>query len=195
MNTTPQFINIMRIGGQTVTQFSDGQFIYTDNGETKNKIRMGQPPDARREKEDTAFSYEAYINEFSSLLDAGMIRQLNAMEPVAERYVDKITSTKIGNDRRLEVALLPQAVDELISVFLRENLTNQALAPTVSVKEVVYTTTVNANGFVSEIGFNVALDVTAPGESNAHGATVEFKINPANPGQAVSFNLPDIEGF
>ena len=48
MPSSPQFVNTMTIGGQTVTQFCDGEFVYTDDGATKNKMKLGKAPNLSR---------------------------------------------------------------------------------------------------------------------------------------------------
>lgn len=195
-SSTPNFVNVMTIGGQTITQFCDGKYIYTDDGRTKSKVQMGasQQPQQRQEKDGGSFTYEAYVSEFSSLLDANKIKELNSLEPVAEKYVDKITSTNSGSVRQLEVTLLPAAVDELVAKFLSENLSNQSMSPTVAAKKVVYTVMVS-NGYITEIAFNLLLDVTAPNEASAKEVIVDFTLTPVNPGQAVNLTLPSTGGF
>ncbi|MCL2034049.1 MAG: hypothetical protein FWG94_04870 [Oscillospiraceae bacterium] len=193
MNTTPQFLNVMTVGGQTVTQFSDGVYIYTDDGQSKNKMEMGATPDPHREKENAQFSMDSYLSEFSSLLDASKIKELNSLEPVAERYVEKISVSNVSGGKRFEVTLLPAAIDELVGTFISEKLSNE-LSPEVAWKSVVYTATVS-NGYVSEIAFKLNLDVTPPNETVLRDVTVDFIISPVNPGRPVAFDLPDTSGF
>jgi len=193
MNSTPQFINTMTIGGQTITQFSDGEKVYTDDGTNKNKMQMGENPQPRQEKENTGFSYDAYISEFSNLIDASKIKELNSLEPVAEKYVDKISKKDTDAGKQFDITLLPQAVDELVSKFLSENLSSQN-SPTVSVNSITYSATVS-DGYVAKIVFKLDLNVTAPGETEAKKAIIDFTITPVNPGKAVSFDLPSTDSF
>ena len=194
VSTTPQFINTMTISGSTITQFGDGAYIYTDDGQSKNKIKINADPDPHQEKNDSDFSFEAYISEFSSLLDASKIKELGSLEPVAEKYVDKISVTKNSSgDRKFEVTLLPAMVDELITKVINENLSS-AMSPTVVSKSLLYTTTVS-DGYVSAVTLKMELDVTPPNETTARDVTVDFTIKPVNPGQSVSFSLPSTDGF
>jgi hypothetical protein len=195
MNSTPQFINTMTISGNTVTQFSDGSYIYTDDGASKNKIQMGATPQVRNEKDGAAFTYDDYISEFSSLIDASKIKSIGSMEPIEEKYVEKITTSRSGNNRRFEVTLLPAAVDEYVSAFVSENLTNQSMAPDVTAKKVVYTATTDGSGYLTEVSIKLTLDVIAPNDTVTKEVTVDFAIKPVNPGKSVSFNLPSTDGF
>ena len=195
MNSTPQFINAMTIGGQEVTQFCDGEYVYTDDGASKNKMKLGASaePQPQQQKQDAAFSYESYISEFSSLIDAGKIKEMNSLEPVAEKYVDKITSKDADGGKQFDVVLLPAIVDELKSKFLNDGATTPN-SPTVEVNTITYSVTIK-DGYVAQIAFNFELSITAPGDDAAKKATVELTLKPVNPGQSVSFDLPNTDGF
>ena len=195
MNANTQFINSMNINGQSVVQFSDGSYIYTDDGSFKNKVRMGGDPEPKQqEKESDGFSFDAYISEFSGLLDASKIKELNAFEPVAEKYVDSIDTVNVSGGKKFIVTLLPQAVDELVDTFLNENLTNKNMSPTIEINSMTYSATV-VSDYISEIAFNIDMDITAPGENTSRRASVDFVIKPVNPGQQVSIDLPSTDGF
>ena len=200
MDTNPQFINTMTIGGQVITQFSDGQYIYTEDtsgGQTnRNRIRIGAEPEPKQQEQrpSNSFSLDDYISEFSGLLDASKIKELNLLEGIDERYVDKIESVSVSGGKRFVVTLLPQAVDDLVDTFLRDNLSNQSMAPTIEVNTVIYTATV-VSDYVSEIAISIDMDVTAPSGGSPTRATVDFIIEPANPGRAVNFTLPSTDGF
>jgi len=193
---TPKFINTMTIDEKTITQFCDGEYIYTDDGQTQNKIKMGESevPVERQEKENTEFTYESYIQEFSSLLDASKIKQLESLEPIPEKFVDKIDIDNSGSEKRFIVTLLPEAVDEMVDSFISENLSTESIKPTIDLKAISYSATVSGD-YISEIVFSLDLDITAPDETDAKSATVDFTIKPVNPGQDVSFELPSTEGF
>ncbi|MCL2814090.1 MAG: hypothetical protein FWD23_05770 [Oscillospiraceae bacterium] len=195
MKGTPQFINIMTISGQTVTQFCDGEFVYTDDGASKNKMKLGQSsePQPQQQKQNAEFSYDSYISEFSSLIDAGKIKEMSSLEPIAEKYVDKITATDANGGKQFDVVMLPAIVDELKSKFLNESSTNQN-SPTVDVDAITYSATVK-DGYVVQIVFNFKLSITAPGDDAAKKATVDLTLKPVNPGQEVSFDLPSTDGF
>ena len=195
MNANTQFINSMNINGQSVVQFSDGSYIYTDDGSSKNKTRMGGDPEPKQQEKDSdSFSFDAYISEFSGLLDASKIKELNAFEPIAEKYVDNIETVSVSGGKKFIVTLLPQAVDELVNTFINENLSNKNMSPTIDINSMTYTATV-VSDYVSEIAFNIDMNVTAPGENTAKRASVDFVIKPVNPGQQVSFSLPSTDGF
>ncbi|MDR0491558.1 MAG: hypothetical protein LBH28_09990 [Oscillospiraceae bacterium] len=197
-SNTTQFINVMDIGDHTITQFSDGQFVYTDDGQNKNKVKLGDQPAEKQQDNKSGsgdFSFETYITEFSGLLDASKFKDLNAIEAVAEKYVDKIETATVSGGKQFIVTLLPQAVDDLVDTFLTDNLSNSnSNTPSVKINKVTYTATVSSD-YVTEIVFKIDADVTAPGESSAKKVVVDFVIKPANPGKAVSFSLPSTDGF
>ena len=195
MKSTPQFINTMTIDGKTVTQFCDGENVYTDDGTNKNKMKLGESsePQPRQEKQNSEFSYDSYISEFSSLIDAGKIKEMSSLEPIAEKYVDKITASDKNGGKQFDVVMLPAIVDELKSKFLNDNSTNPN-SPTVEIDEITYSATVK-DGYVSQIVFNFKMSITAPSDTEAKKATVELTLKPVNPGQEVSFDLPSTDGF
>jgi len=195
INGNTQFVNDMNMDGRNILQFSDGEFIYTDDGQNKNKVRLGGDPEPKQqERQGEDFSFDAYISEFSSLLDASKIKELNAFEPVAEKFVDKIESSSVNGGKKFIVTLLPAAVDELVDTFLSENLSDKNMSPTIVINSIVYSATVVSN-YISEISFKIDMDITAPGESTVKRATVDFVINPVNPGQQVRFDLPDTDEY
>jgi len=195
MSSTPQFINTMTIGGQTITQFSDGKYVYTDDGSNKNKISLGdEPTPKQQERNNTDFSFDAYISEFSGLLDASKIKQLNALEAVAEKYVDKIEAQNVSGGKKFIVTLLPQAVDELVDNFLNENLSDKSMSPTITINAITYSATVSSD-YVTEVAFKIDMDIKAPGESTTRRGVVDFVLEPVNPGHTVRFDLPDTAGY
>jgi len=196
-SSAPQFINVMTINGQTVTQFCDGQTVYTDDGTEggKNKMSIGtsNDPQPQAQKQNAEFSYDSYISEFSSMIDAGKIKEMNTIEPIAEKYVDKITTKDVDGGKQYDVVLLPAIIDELKDKFLNEGSSNQN-SPTVDFDTITYTAIVK-DGYIAQITFNFNLGITAPGDTAAQKATVELTIKPVNPGTAVSFDLPSTDGF
>jgi len=198
MDSNTQFLNSMSMNGRDILQFSDGSYLYTNDGSGKNKVSISgdraEPETRQRERENEDFSFDAYISEFSSLLDASKIRELNAFEPVAEKYVDKIEAVSVSGGKKFIVTLLPEAVDELIATFLNENLSNKSMSPTIELNSIVYSATV-VSDYISEISFQLDVDITAPGENTTKRATIDFAIQPVNPGQEVSFDLPDTSDY
>lgn len=192
-----EFVNSMIIGGKEITQFSDGKDIYIDDG-AKYKMSLGsssQEPAMRQGDDgDREFSYEAYISEFSRFLDAGKIKELNSLEPVAEKYVKKISTSNVSGGKRYDVELLPELISKLTEQFLDENISTESLKPTVNMNKVVYAVIIK-DGYISEIAFHLEMDVTAPGETEKKAAVVELSFQPQNPGKSVDFSLPSTEGY
>jgi len=204
MKSTPQFINTMIIGGSTVTQFCDGETVYTDDGTPngKNKTPLGgggtpenKQPQEQQQKQESAFSYDSYLSEFSSLIDAGKIKEMGSLEPVGEEFVVSIETKDVSGGKQFDVVLLPSIVSKLKSKFLNDNGSSNANSPTVVVDDNIIYSVIIKDGYVTQITFNFKLSVTAPGSDEAKKATVDLTLTPVNPGQAVSFDLPSTEGF
>ena len=243
---TPQFINTMTMDGKNITQFCDGEYMYTDDGTNKNKIKLGaspdqqtpqpqdsqpgsqpqdsqpgsqpqdsqpgsqpqdsqpgsqpqdsqpgsQPQDPQSQQQNEEPSLDSYIEGFSGLIDAGKIKEMNSLEPIAEKYIESITAKDIDNGKQFDVVLLPEIVKELKSKLISEN-SNVENSPTVEVNTIKYSATIK-DGYVSQIVFYFDLNVTASNDTVAKKVTVELTLKPVNPGQAVTFDLPSTAGF
>ena len=198
MNTTPQFINTITVSDGTSVQFSDGITVYTDDGRNKSKMTIGEDPSHRHfDKSDgggqAENSLENYINTYSSLLDASKFKQINSLEPVAEKYVDKIETESVSGGKRFIVTLLPAAVNDLFDTFVSENVPEDT-SPAVSLNSIKYTATV-VSDYVSEITFSINMDVTMPNSGGPQNIVVDLTITPVNPGKPVTFDLPSTAGF
>jgi len=196
----PQFLNIMEIDGKTITQFCDGNNVYTDDGQSKNKMALGNDskpadnmPQEHEQKNNSAFTYEAYISEFSSMIDAGKIKEMSSIEPIAEKYVVEIKTSSVSGGKQYDVELLPAFLTEIKSSFLNESA-DSANSPEVEADSIAYSAIIK-NGFVDEITFTFGLSIKAPGDDEAKKADVILTLKPVNPGQEVSFDLPSTDGF
>jgi len=192
MDANMQFINDMYIDGLNVLQVCDGEYVYTISSQGFNKIRLGSEPEPKeQENQNEDFSFDAYISEFSGLLEASKIVELNSFGPVAEKYIDNIETVYVSGGKKLIITLLDEAVDELIGIILSENLSGRDVRPDIEINSITYSVTVITD-LIFEINFNIDMDITAPGDLTTRRATVDFMIEPSDPGQPVSFMLPDI---
>ena len=202
-SSSPQFINTMTISGETITQFCDGEYIYTEDGGSKNKMKIGggadptpEPTPQQQGKENEEFSYEAYISEFASLIDATKLKDIGSIEPIDEKYIEKINTSDKDGGKQFDVELNPSIIDWLSDKILSEgsSTSNSPNSPTVVIDAIKYSALVK-DGYVSQIAFSLDISVTAAGDTEAQKAVVDLTIKPVNPGKEVSFDLPSTEGF
>ena len=78
-----------------IIQFSDGEYIYTQTGESKSKYKLGSKPtggDSGKEEAKSSsgtFNTTAFLNEFSSFLEAGKIK---AFADLHRRGIDAVVA-------------------------------------------------------------------------------------------------------
>jgi hypothetical protein len=194
MNATTRFVNEMSVNGQAVTQFGDGEYIYTDDGVEKRRVSAEEIPRATVGDSGGAFSFDAYINSFAAMLDIGKIRELRALEPIEEKYVESITVLRNGEKRSFEFILIPEAVELIIAAFLNENADDPALAPDVSIVSFSYTVVVE-DGYAAEVAYRLRTEVTPPFETASTAVSIDFTLKTVNPGTPVEFSLPPTDGY
>lgn len=193
----------MTSDGQTTTQFSDGEYLYTERGDQKSKYSLdgskptnapsqngkGQKPE--KEGEAPEFKTSEFLNEFSSFLDAGKIKELGLLEPIDGIAVSEVT--KNGDVYTLEVA------DSIVQKFLNTMATEQASDDTVQItdlKNFTYEATVK-DGVVTKTAYSGDVTVNVPGSLRSDGEDADYTLNFAididfvSPGSAVSITLPD----
>lgn len=206
-NTNNAIYYEMTSDGQTTTQFSDGTYLYTERGDQKTKYELGgnKPTSApsqnskgqKPEKEGEApeFKTAEFLNEFSSFLDAGKIKELGLLEPIDGIAVSK--TTKNGDVYTLEVA------DSIVKKFLNTMATEQAGDDTVQVTDLqnfTYNATVK-DGVVTKTSYSGDMTVNVPGSLKSDGKDAEYTLNFeidlefVNPGSTVNITLPDSSEF
>lgn len=195
------------LDGETVTQFSDGEFLYVDARGEKSKYPLGEKqgqedsrkePEKEGEEEKSAptFDTDQFLQEFASCLEAGKIQEMGLLSPLDKSIVSK-TSVD-GNTYTLKVSSLALArmqdvlassinmEDDNVAVKDLEDFTYQAVIEDNLVTSVIYsgTMTVDVGAAVSESGAD---------ESYPLDLTITATFN--DPGQAVTVELPDTAGY
>ncbi len=188
------FLNTMDIGDQTITQFCDGENIYQDNGGEQTAFAVGDQPQPAEKGE---FSMEAFLQEFSGLLDASKLKDLQIADKLDSNIIQNIE--KSGSN--YNVTLAPQLVDELAASLINSSMEEGADNPTVSVNSFSYVAHEDANGYIDTITYKADMDVTIPaslsGEDRDITENVELDValQVVNPGKPVNFDLPDTDGY
>lgn len=200
-NTNNMLYYEMTSDGEKTTQFSDGEYLYTERGTNKTKYSLsGSQPSATPSKngdgtqpdqEAPEFDTDEFMNEFGSILDAGKIRDLGLLEPLAESVVTNIT--KDGSTYNIEVA------DSVVQTFVNAMVREQSGSDTVEVSNLTnfkYSAT-ESNGVITSVTYSGDVTVKVDGSLMSDGNDAEYSltfkitINFQNPGEAVVVTLPD----
>lgn len=188
-------------GTNATTQFSDGSYVYTEQDGRKVKYALGTKgtaPSAPQKDADAVapeFKTSEFLQDFSSFLEAGSIREMGLLDPIPKSAVTK--TEKSGNVYTLSVS------DSVVEHFLNTMAKNQAGDDTVQVsdlKNFTYTATVE-NDLVTAVTYSGSTTVNVPGSHMSDGQdasyTMDFKIDVKynNPGSQVTITLPDTDGY
>jgi len=199
--TKVNFVNEMTIDGKKITQFTDGEYIYMDDGSNKTKYKIGETPDNQPKGDDKGgFDMDYYIQEFSILLDASKIKDLKINERLNQNIIQNITKTSSGSNSVYEVTLATQLVNEIFDTVIADQFSDES-APKCVLKSFKYTATANSNKLIDKIVYYIDTDVTFPaaltGEASDQTKSMQLELTMKyiNPGQPVSFDLPSTDGF
>lgn len=194
----------MHTGDNDIIQFSDGEYIYTDMGDKKSKYKLGEKPSGGDSgKEETKgsmgeFNKSAFLNEFSSFLEAGKIKELGLLSPIEKAAISSIK--KEGDTYHLTFS------DALVKKYLNtlvQNETGKDADETIQIdelKDFTYTAT-EKDGVLTGVTYNGVLTVKVPGSLMSDGADktydldMDINITFVNPGSKVTVELPSTDGF
>lgn len=210
-NTTKLYYE-MQVGDKRIVQFSDGSAIYTDDGTNKTKFSItggGQKPEKAenesggREKEEASeFNTQAFIQEFSGLLEAGKIKELGILDQIPEKYVKNTSSEKQGDNTVYTLTFTEALVKNFLNVLVRDQVKDSDNALTFGdLKDFVYTATANRDGVLCGIAYAGTVSVTVPaalmtsGEAKTFELTIDLALDIVNPGSPVELTLPDTSGY
>lgn len=193
--------------GETMTQFSDGTYLYTEARGQQYKYPLGEKQeqeDSRKEPEKEGeeegaspeWDVSEFLQEFASFIEAGKIQELGLLTPLDSKYVSKTTAK--GNIYSLSIsdAVINRFVDILSASIDMEG-------DTVSVKDLknfTYEAVVEGE-YVRQVTYAGSLTVTVPasiaGTDDDETYEMDIKIVAAfnNPGSKIDITLPSTEGF
>lgn len=194
----------MSTGDNDIIQFSDGEYIYTQMGESKSKFKINSEPtggdSGKEEQKDSSgtFNTSAFLNEFSSFLEAGKIKELGLLSPVEKAAVK--STKKDGDTYTLEFseALVKKYLNTLV-----QNETGKSADETIQIDELndfVYKAT-EKNGILTNVEYTGVLKVNVPGSlmddgnDKTYDLDLDIKIKFKNPGESVTVELPSTDGF
>lgn len=107
-------------------------------------------------------------------------------------YMKDITAKKDGDNEILIYEVDVQKMNSYVDKMMSE-LENELNGATYSIQEVKGEATVNKAGYFTKSKMNITLKLTARGESAFLVFDTDITYN--NPGQAVEFTIPDLEGY
>jgi len=198
ITTKVNFVNEMDINGIQILQFSDGDYIYVDDGQVKQKFKIGEKVE-QTQKEPSAFDLDQYIQEFSGLLDASKIKDLNIAEKLDSKVIEKITKRSITTGTEYTVTLATQLVNELFASIINSEMSG-GVNPECTLKSLSYIATENKNGYIDSVAYSVSMEVTFPASLTGSSALtvdvdLQLLMKIVNPGTPAQFDLPDTAGF
>lgn len=196
----------MEVDGSEIIQFSDGEYLYTDTDGHKIKYALNSKPSASSDKEevaqkndsDSVFDTEQFLNEFSSFLEAGKIKELGLLSPIEKAAV---TDVSVENN----VYTLSFS-DKLIQKYLNIMIANETQSTdgdTLNIDELKnfkYTATVTGD-IVTDVVYSGVITVEVPaslmasGEAASYEMDLEIAITFVNPGEAVEVEIPSTDGY
>ena len=197
----------MDFNGSKVTQFSDGTYLYSESDGHKTRYSLNSKPSSSgdqekmQKKEDSSkngFDKSEFLNEFSSFLEAGKIKEMGLLSPMEKAAVTKVSES--GGVYTLDFS------DNLVKKYLNimiENETQSSGSDSLKIdemKDFTYQATVS-DGIVTKVSYSGTIQVSVPaslmesGEETNYDMDFEIQITFVNPGEAVSITLPSTDGY
>ena len=199
----------MDVDGDKVIQFSDGDYIYTDTDGHKIKYAINSKPSASGDREETQqkdagasgdsdFNTEAFLSEFSSVLEAGKIKDLGLLSPIDNAAITNISVSGDQYTLTFSDSLVKKYLNILIS-----NESNSSSGETLVIDELQnFTNVVTVSGdIVTGAKYSGVLKVKVPGSLMASGQEATYDMDLiidvtfVNPGSSVSITLPSTDGY
>lgn len=197
----------MNVDGNTVTQFSDGSYIYTESGGHKTKYALNAKPSASSDRDEVSqkdaasggsFNTEQFLSEFSSFMEAGKIKELGLLSPIERAAVTGVSEKNGVYTLSFSDSLVKKYLNTMI-----ENETQSSSGDTLSIDEMnnfTYQATVK-DGIVTNVQYSGTIVVKVPGSLMASGEETSYdmdftiKITFINPGDAVEVTIPSTDGY
>lgn len=197
----------MDFGGSKVVQFSDGEYLYSESDGNKTRYSLNAKPssasnqDKVQRKENSSaggFNTAEFLNEFSSFLEAGKIKEMGLLSPMEKAAVTKISESNGVYTLEFSDSLVKKYLNIMI-----ENETQSSGSDTLKIDEMKdfnYQATVSG-GVVTKVRYSGTVQVCVPASLMASGQETNYdldfdiQITFVNPGDAVSVTLPSTDGY
>lgn len=197
----------MDFGGSKVVQFSDGEYLYSESDGNKTRYSLNAKPSSAsnqekvQRKEDSStggFNTAEFLNEFSSFLEAGKIKEMGLLSPMEKAAVTKVSESNGVYTLEFSDSLVKKYLNIMI-----ENETQSSGSDTLKIDEMKdfnYQATVSG-GVVTKVRYSGTVQVCVPASLMASGQETNYdldfdiQITFVNPGDAVSVTLPSTDGY
>jgi hypothetical protein len=195
----------MDVDGDTITQFSDGEYIYTDTDGHKTKYSIDSKPSASSDKEEakqkdssSTFNTDEFLSEFSGFLEAGKIKELGLLSPIEKAAITDISE----NNGVYSLSFSDSLVQKYLNIMI-ENETQPSDGDTLTIDELnnfSYEATV-ADGIVTGATYSGTMKVNVPGslmtsgEDTSYDLDFTIAITFVDPGSAVEVTIPSTDGY
>ncbi|MBP0958347.1 MAG: hypothetical protein J5997_13420 [Oscillospiraceae bacterium] len=197
----------MDVDGNKIIQFSDGDYIYTEADGHKTRYAMNSKPAMSSDREeaqkkgsdtDSTFNTEEFLNEFSSFLEAGKIKELGLLSPIERAAITDISAS--GDVYTLSFS------DTLVKKYLNIIIANETQSTdgdTLVIDELNnFSNKVTVtNDIVTKAQYSGTMKVTVPASLMASGTETSYDldlvidISFVDPGSAVDITLPSTDGY
>lgn len=210
MNSSNEVYYEMTINGKDIVQYvKDGQVHTIVDGDeqlasTNDKDKGVQKPDAdnageSNEKTDsTGFNSEKFLEEFSGMLEAGKIKEMGVLDPIPQKYISEITSSKSGSDTVYTMTFPDEFLKTLLNAMISEQTEDSGTALSFdALKDFECVAKENSDGYLYAIEYKGYTTVTVPAEYVTSGSDETFDLNIdlnmeiQNPGTAVEVVIPE----
>lgn len=197
----------MDVNGSKIIQFSDGSYLYSETDGHKTKYSLNAKPAATSNQEKsqekdassrTGFNTTEFLNEFSSFLEAGKIREMGLLSPIEKAAVTNVSE----NNGVYTLSFSDSLVKKYLNIMI-ENETQSTGGDTLQIdkmKNFTYKATVS-DDIVTGVEYSGTIEVNVPASLMASGQAANYdmdftiKITFVNPGSAVSITLPSTDGY
>lgn len=199
----------MTVDGNKITQFSDGEYLYTENDGHKTKYALNSKPSASSDKPEaqakdsgSEFNTENFLNDFSGFLEAGKIKELGLLSPIEQAAVSSIKSETSGGKTVYTLGFSESLVKKYLNIMI-ENQTSKSGSDALQIdelKDFTYTAE-EKDGIITGTNYSGVLKVKVPaslmssGNAAEYDMTLSIDIDFVNPGEAVSISIPSTDGY
>jgi hypothetical protein len=187
----------------TTTQFFDGEYVYTDQGDKKTKYHIKDSDDENKQsysqndsEGSQTFDSSEYLSNLASMFEVSKIKELGLFDPIPEAAVEKIT--KDGDVYNLELK------DSMVESFVNKIASSQSDADnSIQIDDVdnfKYSATVK-DGVVTATHYSGDFKIKVPDSLTNGEGDQEYTINMSidntfvNPGEAVSITIPSTDDY
>lgn len=211
MNSQNEVYYEMTINGKDIMQyvqngevhtFVDGEEQIASTNNTNQGPERANPEGGQgepNEKTDsTGFNSEKFLEEFSSILEAGKIKEMGVMDPISKNYISKITSSESGSDTIYTMTFPDEFLRVLLNKMVKEQVqTSGGTLSFDSLKDFECIAKENSSGYLYSIEYKGYTTVTVPGDYTNSGSEESFDLyidlvmEIQNPGTAVEVVIPE----